>query len=262
MQGDYDNSAKEAEAKRRQHLRKRYSSRSKRNIIGTPPPVKGRKHETIQTEKYLEELLAKPLENDVDCQTDMYLYEIPMPNYEPNKTGVDASTCIDDDELIEFDHEVQPLIETLIGMTIQQAVQEVMHEEELAELRKEQQRYLDLRDAELEKFRALEANELELIAEHDRRTRLEQIAKQLDSEMNEKITAARLLENYVDALLPDILKNIQDQLQEKNLVDINDKVRPWLAKEVTKEIGDIIDSREILEEIVREIVDERADNLR
>lgn len=33
---------------------------------------------------------------------------------------------------------------------------------------------------------------------------------------------------------------------------------PWLAKEVALEVGQMIDSRELLEEIVREILKERA----
>lgn len=54
--GDCDQARKEEEAKRRQLLRKRQVTRNQRGVIGTPPPVKGRKHETIQTEKYLEEV--------------------------------------------------------------------------------------------------------------------------------------------------------------------------------------------------------------
>lgn len=53
-----DNTRKEEEAKRRQILRKRQVSRNQRGIIGTPPPVRGRKHENIQTEKYLEEVIT------------------------------------------------------------------------------------------------------------------------------------------------------------------------------------------------------------
>lgn len=56
LKAECENLRKEEEAKRRQILRKRQVSRNQRGVIGTPPPVKGRKHETIQTEKYLEEV--------------------------------------------------------------------------------------------------------------------------------------------------------------------------------------------------------------
>lgn len=69
--GDCDQARKEEEAKRRQLLRKRQVTRNQRGVIGTPPPVKGRKHETIQTEKYLEEvsemfIFAVDNDNDYD----------------------------------------------------------------------------------------------------------------------------------------------------------------------------------------------------
>ena len=56
LKAECESLRKEEEAKRRQILRKRQVSRNQRGVIGTPPPVKGRKHETIQTEKYLEEV--------------------------------------------------------------------------------------------------------------------------------------------------------------------------------------------------------------
>lgn len=61
-QGDGDSLQKEAEARRRQMVRKKHVARNQRGIIGTPPAVRGRKHENVQTEKYLEEVgsIANP----------------------------------------------------------------------------------------------------------------------------------------------------------------------------------------------------------
>lgn len=55
-QGDFKDPVKEAEIKRRQCCIKKFQSRNQRGVLGTPPPVKGRKNEQIQTEKYLEEV--------------------------------------------------------------------------------------------------------------------------------------------------------------------------------------------------------------
>lgn len=43
-------------------VRKKHVARNQRGIIGTPPAVRGRKHENVQTEKYLEEvsILLRP----------------------------------------------------------------------------------------------------------------------------------------------------------------------------------------------------------
>lgn len=75
------------------------------------------------------------------------------------KAGVDASTEIVEGELFDFDAEVQPILETLIGRTLQQALTEVIHEEEIAELRKEQQKMLASREAEMMELRRLEEQE-------------------------------------------------------------------------------------------------------
>lgn len=143
-------------------LRKRVTTRTQRGIIGTPPPVKGRKHENVQTEKYLEELFARPPEFDAMCQTDLFLHRPPSPPYVPAKTGIDAITEILVGDLFDFDTEVQPILETLIGRAVEQAVIEVMHEEELADMRRQQQEFLAIREAELAELRRLEAQEMRL----------------------------------------------------------------------------------------------------
>lgn len=150
---------KEDEAKRRQILRKRQSHRHQRGIIGTPPPVRGRKHENIQTEKYLEELCTRPSETTVSCQTDLFLQRPPSPPYVSAKIGVDVSTEISEGELFDFDSEVQPILEALVGQTLEQALVEVVHEEEIAELREQQHKLLAIREAERAELRRLEDEE-------------------------------------------------------------------------------------------------------
>ena len=60
----------------------------------TPEAVDGRKHIDVQTEQYLEELTDRPVEVDVDCQTDAFMDQLPAPIFIPMKTGVDVETQI------------------------------------------------------------------------------------------------------------------------------------------------------------------------
>lgn len=78
------------------------------------------------------------------------------------KIGIDAATEIEDGELFDFDSEVKPILENLIGRTLQQALNEVIHEEEVAELREQQQRMQATREAELVELRRLEDKEKKL----------------------------------------------------------------------------------------------------
>lgn len=257
-QADYENTTKEAEAHRRQQLRRQYILRKKRGNIGSPPPVKGRRHETIQTERYLEELLSRPIERSAECQTDLYLNPVPEPPYIQPKTGIDASTHIEEGDLFDFDVEVEPILDSLINITVKHALEEVMHEEQMASLRREKERYLALREAEMAELRRLEANEIRLTSEKQRRERFQQIANDLDAELRENVSAAKLLEGYVAQLLPEILETIQQEIANKNANELENIFLPWLAREVAKEVGQMVDARDILVEMVGDIVRQQA----
>ena len=71
-------------------------------------------------------------------QTDAFLDRAPSPLYIPQKSGSDVSTQVMEGELFDFDFEVTPILEVLVGKTIEQALMEVMEEEELDMLKKHQ----------------------------------------------------------------------------------------------------------------------------
>lgn len=140
LQAEYDPLDRAAELRRRQILRKKnLSQRNQRNVLGTPPPVKGRKHEDVQTDRYLEELEAKPTGASAETQTDLFLEKPPTPPYIPAKIGIDAATEIEDGDLFQFDEEAQPLIDALVDSVLEISVLEVAHEQEVSAIRKRQQ---------------------------------------------------------------------------------------------------------------------------
>lgn len=274
---------KEQEARRRQILRKQHQ-RTQRGIIGTPPPVKGRRHETIQTDKYLEELLIRPVETDAQCQTDLFLHRPPTPPHVVSSIkSVNAETQVLDGELFDFDSEVEPLLEMLVGRTVEQSLLEVLNEEEYSELRKQQQEYLTIREAEIADLKRLQNKDF--IPKDDkvkmsmsifRNTSAKQIlfpqrcqlhqdfgGREGFMNMQDKVTAAQLLQDHVATRLPSILQAIDPFEEErkedqKKREEIERTLGPWLSKEVAEEVGRMIDSQELLEELVREILEDRA----
>ena len=58
--------------------------------------------------------------------------------------------------------EVKPILEVLVGKTIEQSLLEVMEEEELADLRKQQREFEELRNAEKVEQQRLEEQEKRL----------------------------------------------------------------------------------------------------
>lgn len=233
--------------------------RHQRHVIGTPPPFAGRRHETIQTEKYLEELFDHPQEFDAGVQTDLFLQRPPSPVFVPQKTGIDAETQILDGELFDFYMEVQPIVEALVGRTIEQAVIEVMHEEELADLKEQQQRLLSIREREEAEIQRLELQECRLEAEKKRRRVQDEITKSIDKEMQERVTAAKLLQGHINDLLPGILEQMEPLRDEEDRKLQEETLKPWLVEQVAEEIGQMIDSRDLLEEIVKQVLQHRAE---
>lgn len=62
-------------------------------------------------------------------------------------------------KLFDFDLEVKPMLQVLVGKTIEQALLEVMEEEELANLRANQYAYEEIRNVELAEVQRLEEQE-------------------------------------------------------------------------------------------------------
>lgn len=77
--------------------------------------------------------------------------------------------------------------------------------------------------------------------------------------MNERITAAKLLQGHIADLLPSVLESIESVRDAENKEDLRQKLTPWLAEEVASEIGQMVDSQELLLEIVREVLQHRAE---
>jgi len=70
----------------------------------------------------------------VEAQTDEFLPEPPAEELQPQKTGVDATTQVEDGELFMFDYEVEPILEVLINKTLEQSVMEVEEEFEMEQM--------------------------------------------------------------------------------------------------------------------------------
>lgn len=79
-------------------------------------------------------------------------------------------------QLFDFDIEVKPILEVLVGKTVEQSLLEVMEEEELANLRAQQRAFEELRNAEFVEQQRLE--------EQERRHREEKVVRFFYSDWN------------------------------------------------------------------------------
>ncbi len=72
---------------------------------------------------------------EVESQVDAFKARPPSPAYIPRKTGIDVDTQVHDvRELFDFDAESDPIVSVIVEKTMEQAIFEVRHEEELKAL--------------------------------------------------------------------------------------------------------------------------------
>ena len=90
-------------------------------------------------------------------EPDYYVDRPPTPEFIPNPSGVDKETQVEDHELFDFDLEVAPVLEVLVGKALEQGRIEALEEWEKLELHKHKSQYEDLREAELMEVQRVEA---------------------------------------------------------------------------------------------------------
>nr|XP_023012536.1 ATPase WRNIP1-like [Leptinotarsa decemlineata] len=115
----------------------------------------------------LQELFANRELSDACTQTEDNNEPVSHPNIHDVRSS-DVQTQIYPGDLFDFDKEVQPVIEILVGKTIEQALIEVLEEEELASLKEQQRKFLEFMSAETAENLRLEKEKklLKELAEH------------------------------------------------------------------------------------------------
>ena len=143
--------------------------------------MEGRVHIAIQTDDYLEEIIVHSHDEDgdenkkkidrtsVESQTAEWKkpissFEIP---YISPPAGKEAETQIQVGELFDFDSEVQPLLDTLVGKTLQNAIMELSNENEIQSIQRKKQVYELKRQLELEELETLESTPNNVIKTED-----------------------------------------------------------------------------------------------
>ena len=251
------------EIQRQQEIRRRAiaKKRAKEQLrTRSPDAVEGRKHIQVQTELYLEELSDRIEEADVDTQTDAFLDRPPSPLFIPAKTGKDVATQILEGDLFDFDIEVKPILEVLIGKTLEQSLFEVLEEEELANLRQQQREFEEIRNAELVEMQRLEEQERRHREEKERRMKQQREVLKKEKETAEKIAARAFAQSYLADLVPSVFNTLRDGGYFYDPVerDVEQGFIPFVMDEVVKRVDKSIYGRAVLDDILRTVVHKRA----
>ncbi|KAF7403347.1 hypothetical protein HZH68_006141 [Vespula germanica] len=89
-------------------------------------------------------------------------------------------------------------------------------------------------------------------------------AVKIQQETEDRVAVAVLLTGYIAELLPAVLEGLKMSgfLLDEIKADVEEGFMPWLMKEVKKEMGNMIESRELLMDIIKEILENRAETYR
>jgi len=206
----------------------------RRKAPGTPDPVEGRKHMDIQTDSLLEELTDVVPQSETTTQTDLFMDRPPTPLFIPTKSGIDVETQIEAGDLFNFNFEVEPILEVLVGKTLEQGLMEVMEEEELAALRAHQEHFEQIRNSELVATQRMEAAERRKMEEKDRRFAQEKARAEKERMVKDKIAATTFAGSYFDGLMGSVFDTLRSDGYFYDPVekDVEDNFLPWLYASV------------------------------
>lgn len=232
----------------------------KRRVVATPDPVEVRRHMDVQTDVYLEELTDVVPETDNTTQTDAFLERPPTPKFVPAKSGTDAATQIEEGELFDFDTEVEPLLEVLVGKVLEQALCEVLEEEELEAMRQHQQHFEAIRAAELVAAQRLEAAERRKMEEKERRLKQERERNERERAVRAKVAACAFARGYLGGIVKNVFQQLQDTGYFYDPVEreVELEFLPWLTQQALTHLEQEAVARAVLQQLVADAVAQQA----
>ena len=170
--------------------------------------------------------------------TEFYLDRPPVPLFTPRmpaKENCKSTQIYDGDyELFDFNREVEPMLNTLIEKTLEQAQMEVLEEYELSLIEAQSKEYQEVRNAELIEAQRMEAAE-DRIAQEISRRGVQQRARKAERRAAHQKHCCRVVSKvFLDGLREDAIShmNALSVMPCATEVQINEKVLPWLYEKV------------------------------
>jgi hypothetical protein len=238
--------------RKKEEERRLKMEQEKAQRVQTPEPVQGRKHIDIQTEQYLEEITDRVIEVDAFTETDPFMDRPESPVFVPPKAGVDRSTQVEED-LFDFDFEVEPILEVLVGKTLEQSMLEVLEEEEMEALKQRQKEFEQQRNAELAETQRLEQAERRRFEEKERRKDQEKKRLQREKAAKEKLASREFAKKFLRNLEENLFVNLERQGYFYDTVqrEVEMDFMPWLINEVQQNLQKKENSRNLMDQLIK-----------
>jgi len=165
--------------------------------------------ETPVVECLLEEITDRPIEietiSTVKVRDDD---RPPSPIFVPQPRGVDIATQVEDGDLFDFDVEVEPILQTLVGNTLEKSLAEVIEELDLEEELQSREVFELVRVSERLECERVQLSDSRKQAERQRRE-VQNVKREEETTVSTKKSAASTFAHtYVGDVVSDVFENL------------------------------------------------------
>jgi hypothetical protein len=207
--------------------------------------LSGRTHMLVQTDDFLEELVDEVFEADSGTQTDA-LEDLPVPPiFMPKPLGEDMGTCIEAGELFDFELAVEPCLEVITGKALEQALMEVLEEEEIRRLKAHRLHFEQERNQIMAETQRMEAHSLRHHKEKERRMQQERERLAAEREVARKSAARTAAKHFLSGLTSNVVASLQSagHLYDPVTREVEGIFMPWLLQGVHERLQEVTFAR-------------------
>lgn len=233
----------------------RKKKRLKETVFDVKPETQ--KYIPVPLEHYLVEQVVPTETRDEAEQTDVFLPKPPEKEYYtrnlPKKTGVDVSTQIEpQDQLFNFDIEVEPLLNVLIGKTLEVSLMEVEEEEELKAIRADKERYIKERLEEQQRILKDEEAEVARVRQKDELKQKEQERVLCERDVSAKVFSCLSVKALVAKAKESAFEEMDKSgvFYDPDLKMVEEDFMPWLYNAVDEGFKEVIEAQELVDEMI------------
>ncbi|CAD8098498.1 unnamed protein product [Paramecium primaurelia] len=213
-------------------------------------------HPKYRDQDIYEELTDLP-DNESQIKPDYYIDRPSTPEYKPLPKGIDRQTQIEtyEPDLFDYKLEVEPVLQVLVGKSVEQARMELIEESEREELHIQKAAFEKKRNAELMVTQRMEAAYVRRREERERRL-LQHKLYQDQMKLSQQKYIARVLSKLVmKGVNSRILNDLQNLgvLRNDHFLELKVNTLPWFIERIKQNCNNIETSQNGLQSFLEEI---------
>mmetsp|Transcript_58703 Transcript_58703/g.132334 ORF Transcript_58703/g.132334 Transcript_58703/m.132334 type:complete len:457 (+) Transcript_58703:157-1527(+) len=207
-------------------------------------------------------LVAEEVKVEVDtveAQTDEFLPEEPPDMYQPQKTGIDVETQVEDGDLFVFDYEVEPILDVIVNKTLEQSIMEVEEEHELEQMQAFKEEWYQRQEEMMLQWQMQVESEWRRWGHKEDVVRQKREEKQREARVLLKIKAINAAKKHLKSLVPNAIEDLQEvAFPDKTGMAINQIFLPQLLQQAKEEVHALARAQRHVDGILAPLVQRRV----